>query len=335
LPHTSNDFSVHNISVDSLEQLAQDYLSDCELRLYSPHTIETRRVFLRNLLWFLRARNYTFCGTMELRQFFHYLMHGHEEPGGRFGNKNLTRPVRPVTVMDYYTCVRSLFDWLVAQRVTVRTPFEIIAKPQVREESKTALGAEHILALIQACGKSTDPKRNAAIIALLLDTGCRASELISMRRKDVDLTNRRCRVLGKGDKYRTLFFGQKTADILEQYLLQSPLPQPDTFLRDDAPLFAAARGDKPLTRSGLLHLVKRLGKYAGMKDIACVHALRRTFAVQMLRNGANVFSVQSMLGHTNLQQTRKYCVMALTDTEAQHRQYSPLDRLVLSTAAIS
>lgn len=89
----------------------------------------------------------------------------------------------------------------------------------------------------------------------------------------------------------------------------------------------SARGDKPFTRSGLLHLVKRLGKTAGIKDSASVHALRRSFAVQMLRNGANVFSVQAMLGHTNLQMTRKYCTMALTDAEAQHRQFSPMDRL--------
>lgn len=197
-----------------LEHLVVAYLSDCELRLYSPHTIETRRVFLKNFLWFLDNKRCTLCGVSELRQFFHYLMHGHEEPGGRFGNKNLTRAVRPVTVMDYYTCLRSLFDWLVAQRIIGETPFAVIAKPQVREEVKTALSAQQISALLQATSKSADPTRNAAILALLLDTGCRASELISIHHKDLDLVNRRCRVLGKGDKYRMLFLGQRTAAIL-------------------------------------------------------------------------------------------------------------------------
>ncbi|MBV9865372.1 MAG: tyrosine-type recombinase/integrase [Abitibacteriaceae bacterium] len=320
------------VHIADLEQFAQDYLYDCDLRLQSPRTIETRRVFLRNFFWFLHQRNYATCGASEIRHFFHYLAHGHEEAGGRFGNKNLTHAVRPITVMDYYTCLRSLFDWLVAQRITPETPFIIIAKPQVREEIKCPLSAEQITALLRATHESADPLRNAALLLLLLDTGCRASELVALKRRDLDLTNHRCRVRGKGDKYRTLFFGGKTADTLSQYLHELDQPQPKMGQElpsdGDEPLFSSARSTSPLTRSGLLHLIKRLGKAAGIKDAVCVHALRRSFAVQMLKNGANVFSVQALLGHTNLQQTRKYCALAMTDTEAQHRQFSPVDRLV-------
>lgn len=78
-------------------------------------------------------------------------------------------------------------------------------------------------------------------------------------------------------------------------------------------------------------MLKRLGNKAGIQDEVSVHALRRSFAVQMLKNGANVFSVQAMLGHSTLQQTRKYCTLALADTEAQHRQFSPMDRFALSS----
>lgn len=326
------------VTTADLGHLAQEYLNDCDLRLQSPRTVETRRVLLGNLLWFLRERDYPTCGVTETRHFLHYLMHGHEEPGGRFGNKHLTRPVRPVTVMDYYTCLRSLFDWLVAQRVIPETPFAFIAKPQVREETKTPLSAEHITALLQAAHCSAAPARNMAIIIFLLDTGCRASELVSLRRRDLDLVNHRCRVLGKGNKYRTLFFGQNTADILAHYLQerdQSDMGRcHDPQSRSDAPLFPSARGSGPMTRSGLLHLIKRLGRAAGIRDAVCVHALRRTFAVQMLRNGANVFSVQAMLGHTNLQQTRKYCALAMTDAESQHRQFSPVDRIDASLLAV-
>lgn len=317
-PDTSPRFTsqAKEPSVAKLQGLSDEYLCDCDLRLQSPRTIETRRVFLRNFLWFLERRGYETCGVPQLRQFFHYLMHGHEEPGGRWGQSRFNRPVRPITVMDYYTCLRSFFDWMAAQQVIRDTPFAAIPKPQVREEVKTSLSAEQIEALLRAAGESAAPKRNAAILALLLDTGCRASELVSMRRKDLDLANRRCRVLGKGDKYRTLFFGERTAEALSHYLREQ-----GANLGEETPLFPSARGSDSLTRSGLLHLIKRLGQRAGIKDAACVHALRRSFAVQMLRNGANVFSVQAMLGHTNLQQTRKYCALALADSEAQHRRF--------------
>ena len=327
------------VAVSLLQTFVEDYLDDCELRLQSPRTIETRRVFLKNFLWFLSHNEYSICGVSEIRQFLRYLAHGHEEPGGRFGNRHLTRGVRPITVKDYYVCLRSLFDWMVAQKLIGETPLALIAKPQAREESKAPLSTEQLAALFQAVEHSADPLRNRAILALLLDTGCRASEFATMRVKDMDLSNGRCRVRGKGDKYRMLFFGQRTAAILAEYFQcveeQESVESNDVMGRvnekkrsdPDAALFASVRGHEPLTRSGLLHLIKRLGKTAGIKDEVSVHALRRSFAVQMLRNGANVFSVQAMLGHTTLQQTRKYCALALADSEVQHRQFGPMDRL--------
>ena len=177
-----------------IESLIDQYLSDCELRLLSPRTIETRRVFLRNWTWFLRHRDYQTCGAAEIRQFLHYLGHGHKEDGGRFGKASLKRAARPVTVFDYYICLRSLFDWLVMQGFITATPFTLIPKPQVREESKTPLSTEQIAALFKAASDSSNPARNQAVLALLLDTGCRASEFVTMRVKDLDLTNGRCRV---------------------------------------------------------------------------------------------------------------------------------------------
>lgn len=337
-PPTETPQSGHagsQIAVPLLSTLVEDYLDDCELRLQSPRTIETRRVFLKNFLWFLNYKEYSICGISEIRQFLRYLVHGHEELGGRFGNPNLRRAVRPITVKDYYVCLRSLFDWMVTQRLIAETPMALIAKPQAHEESKAPLSNEQLAALFQAVECSVDPLRNRAILALLLDTGCRASEFATMRVKDMDLANGRCRVLGKGDKYRTLFFGQRTADILQEYFQALEMkPESETenshtlMPNPESALFASVRGHEPLTRSGLLHLIKRLGKTAGIKDEVSVHALRRSFAVQMLRNGANVFSVQAMLGHTTLQQTRKYCALALADSEAQHRQFSPMDRFV-------
>jgi integrase/recombinase XerD len=320
------------LNVAEMAALIENYLYDCELRLQSPRTLETRRVFLKNFLWFLNHREYETCGVVEIRQFLRYLMHGHEEPDGRFGNPNLKRAVRPVTVLDYYVCLRSLFDWIVTQRLIQETPFALVTKPQAREESKAPLSPEQLAALFRAAERSADPLRNRAILALLLDTGCRASEFATMRVRDLDLANGRCRVLGKGDKYRMLFFGQRTAGILAEYFQQveekrkTDSNQTNHQIDLDSPLFASVRGREPLTRSGLLHLIKRLGKRAGIKDEVSVHALRRSFAVQMLKNGANVFSVQAMLGHSTLQQTRKYCALALADSEAQHRQFSPMDR---------
>jgi integrase/recombinase XerD len=350
--------------MDGLAFWAEEYLRDCELRLHSPHTIATRRVFIRNLLWFLRHKGYAMCDAMALRQFLFYLAHGHEEPGGRFGKASLTRAARPVTIKDYYRCLRVLFGWLAVQGVIRETPFLRIAAPLVREEVKAPLSLNQIETLLQSARRSQEPLRNEAILLFLLDTGCRAGELVAIKLRDLDLPNGRCRILGKGGKYRTLYFGARVSQTLSAYLSHyladnREFGKADTGKDDyradqqrgaigDWPLFYSGRlpanwplgadcpGGSfpspflplpPFTRWGLLRLIKRLGAMAGIKDACCVHALRRTFAVQMLRNGANVFSVQALLGHTDLQQTRQYCAIALTDAEEQHHAFSPADRL--------
>ena len=85
--------------------------------MQSPRTIQTRRIFLGRLLWFLRYRRYSNCGTTELRQFLHYLMRGHEQPGGRWGNPQFKSEVRPITVKDYYVNPGCFFNWLTAEEL--------------------------------------------------------------------------------------------------------------------------------------------------------------------------------------------------------------------------
>ncbi len=349
-----SDGPLDSISVVALKRFTEDYLGECELRLQSPRTVETRRVFIRNLLWFLHKRTYSTCGTAELRQFFHYLMHGHTEPGGRFGQAHLIRPVRPITLKDYYISLRSFFDWLKTKGILTETPFAAIPKPQVREGIKEPLSKEHIATLLQAAQASKEPLRNVAILSFLLDTGCRASELIALELKDVDIANHCGTVLGKGNKYRPVYFGARTAEALRTYLEgtrqrrcnggKSPENTP-LFLSGNRPTASKPDGSSqgssnrgssnqgghdtaPLTRSGLQQLLERLAGKCGIKASCSPHAFRRSFAVQTLRNGANVFSVQAMLGHTDLQMTQKYCALAQTDVEAQHRRFGPLDRML-------
>lgn len=285
------------------------------------------------MLWFLRHRNSEACGVAELRQFFYYRAHGHEEAGGRFGNRQLTRPARPVTIKDYYIALRALFDWFVAQGVLDATPFASIPKPQVREEFKTALTMAQITSLLQAAQESTEPKRNVAILSLLLDTGCRASELISITLEDIDLKNRCCAVLGKSNKYRTVYFGDRTEETLKEYLEERDRLRPASILSPGASLFTSAKTREPLRISGLQQLIKRLKRKCGIRTSCSPHAFRRSFAVQSLKNGANVFSVQAMLGHTDLQMTQTYCALAQADIEAQHRKYSPMERFDFALAA--
>ncbi len=120
-------------------------------------------------------------------------------------------------------------------------------------------------------------------------------------------------------------FGMATGNALRLYLRSRS--DADT---DEEPAFVADKcGEavRPLTRSGLRQLIGRLGKAAGITRACSPHVLRRTFAVSWLRNGGNIFSLQAMLGHSDLRMTQRYLSLARADIAEQARQFSPGDNL--------
>jgi site-specific recombinase XerD len=146
----------------------------------------------------------------------------------------------------------------------------------------------------------------------------RASELVSLRIADLDLTQRRARVLGKGNKERTVSFQGRTARALWTYLNSQRRSE-------DTPVFVGERG--PLTRSGLLQIMHKLEDLSGVKGCH-PHRLRHTCAIHFLRAGGNVFTLQQILGHTALQMSQRYVAIAQADMETQHRLHSPVEHLL-------
>lgn len=199
-----------------------------------------------------------------------------------------------------------------------------VAPPKLSSEQVQPFTQEHQIALLHAARRSTHPRRDEAIALFLLDTGVRASELCALKMCDLDLKLRQCNVVGKGKERRTIFFGRTSAKALWQYLREQPREENDFVFVSDR----GERAGEPLTRSGLLQLVRRLGRVAQIQAARCSpHTFRRTFAVEFLRNGGNVFSLQQILGHTNLHMTNRYVALAQADIENQQRQFSPADRL--------
>jgi hypothetical protein len=114
-----------DLSVEALARFAAGWLLSGEISQHSQRTISNRCSIVDNLLWFLRKRRYETCGVSELRDFLAYVTNGHKEPGGRWGNPKLTRPVKPGTVKDYHAHLRTLFAWIVGEGGLVVSWIEI------------------------------------------------------------------------------------------------------------------------------------------------------------------------------------------------------------------
>lgn len=314
-----------SLSTVDLERYANDYLRDCDYRMQSPRTIETRRIFIQNLIWFLRKRDFPSCGTGELRQFFSYLQHGHSEPGGRWGRAYLNKPLRPISIKDYYINLRCLFKWLVEDETLQVSPLDKIPKPKVRAEQVQPFTQDQIEALLKAARSSPSPRRDEAIVLFLYDTGVRASELCGLRMRDLDLNSRHACVLGKGNKHRLVYFSRETGKVLSNYLRKPKREMDEPVFRSES----GTRCGQAMTRSGLLQLIERLGKVAGIQAMkVSPHVFRHSAAIQLLRNGCDVYSLMSLMGHTSLTVCQTYLKLSKSDLENQYRRCSPVDALV-------
>lgn len=231
----------------------------------------------------------------------------------------MTSPMRPITVCGYHRILKAFFNYLVYEEIIAANPMKRIKPPSARTEIKQPVSDDHIQALFRAARHSPSNRLDTAMFLLLVDTGLRASELCGLKVCDVDFATHTLKVLGKGNKYRTCFMGHATVKAVAGYLRGKNR-------KPEAPVFLSHTSRKAFTASGIYQMMERLSNRTGIPN-AGVHALRRTFAVNMLRAGANVFTVQTLMGHSDLTMTRRYCQVADADCEEQHRKFSPADRL--------
>ena len=144
--------------------------------------------------------------------------------------------------------------------------------------------------------------RDLLIIELLYDTGCRVDELVNIKLKDVNQTEKSIKVLGKGAKERIVFYGEYGREYLESYLIDR-----EVLLngRKSEYLFVSLESDQLTTRR-IAQIIEDILKIVGIKNKVTPHTLRHTFATHLLNNNADLRSVQELLGHSSLSTTQIY-----------------------------
>jgi site-specific recombinase XerD len=160
------------------------------------------------------------------------------------------------------------------------------------------------------------PIRNQSIIQLLLDTGLRASELCDLRWEDFDTTG--CTVMGKGNKERYLPISEPCRKSLEEYRLKERGKCSATGFA-----FVGPNGN-PLDRTSLRQILVRIGERAGVPNVF-PHRFRHTFAINYLRNGGDIYTLQAILGHEDLEMCKRYLAIARLDVVRTHNYASPIE----------
>ena len=264
-------------------------------------------------------------GVSEIRSFILYL-----KEAQRFEFhpliKNHDRKLTGHTINCYVRSISAFWSWLAREGFIDSNPFAKTKIPKAPRKVITPFTGEQIQSLIQEIDtSSTAGLRAYAIILTLLDTGIRLGELTGLKKDDVDLRNKTLKVFGKGSKERRVPIGKRLLATLWKYQLRRP--QPATGLIDN---FFLTQDGWPLTKNRVETIIKDLGKKAGLQGVRCSpHTFRHTFCIQFLRNGANLFNLQQMTGHSSLEVLRGYVALAESDIKTAHQKFSPADNLNL------
>jgi integrase/recombinase XerD len=200
-----------------------------------------------------------------------------------------------------------------------------VIEPKRPEEQLEPVSLEEFQQLLEACkGNRLVDDRDRAMLLILLDTGIRKSELVDLRLGDVDLrTNEVSIKRGKGRKPRTVVFGTATKKALRAYIKRLPRAGAD------APLWVSQTGDK-LTHQGTREALRRRAVRAGLSEVG-FHRFRYAFAINYLRNGGDLATLQRLLGHKSLKVMERYLKLITEDLRIAHSKASPVDNLLGNT----
>ena len=278
----------------SMKDLIASFLSSLkEERNFSPHTIKNYEIDLRQLLNYLAGRGSLFLSPDRIdhdaaRRFLIYL------EAKKFGRKSLARKI---------AAARSLFKYLMRERAARVNPFKLISTPKLEKKLPNFLYAEEINKMLELPDRSLPlGLRDSAILELLYATGIRVSELIRLSQGDMDLGEGEVRVLGKGRKERIVLMGTHSVAAMTAYLTKAR-PALNKFGRKT--LFISRQGTS-LTERSVERIIIRYAKMAGIGRKITPHSIRHTFATHLLSGGADLRTVQELLGHSSLSTTQVY-----------------------------
>ncbi|WP_309572861.1 tyrosine-type recombinase/integrase [Deinococcus sp.] len=219
--------------------------------------------------------------------------------------------------------LKSVFAWARREELLSADPSLRLERPTLPRHRLATMTPESVASLLTAARRTAQPLRDVAVLLTFFDTGLRLEELITLRREDVRPEKGVLRVIGKGDKERSVPIGTKALTAINSYTLRERRARHEGVRE----LFLGRSG-LPMTRSCISILLERLAAQTGhQRAQATPHTFRRGFAVEFLRNGGDVFTLQQILGHSSLEMTRRYVNFLDEDLKVAHLRFSPGDRL--------
>ena len=226
----------------------------------------------------------------------------------RYGKENGDEDLKIITQTYHLIALRGFLKYLAKREIKSLDP-SLVELPHVTRKQVTFLHFGEVEDMLEQIDLSTESGlRDRAIIELLYSGGLRVSELVGLNRDSINLERREFMVRGKGSKDRPIFISKSAADRVQDYLDARTDSLPALFLNNSRNLQTAdTSGDyRRMTVRSVERIVEKYARLAGITKHVSPHTLRHSFATDLLMNGADIRSVQSMLGHADISTTQIY-----------------------------
>lgn len=260
----------------------------------SPHTIENYKLDINDFFHFIEQHLTTSIAAVSHGDIRIYLTELHHK---KYARKTVARKI---------SCLRSFWTFLVREELVEKNPFQMVTTPRLEKRLPTFFYEDEMQAIFDVINvESPLGKRNLALVELLYGTGMRVSECVGLNLQDFDRMIGTLLVRGKGRKERYVPVGSFATDALDVYLSNSRPMLLHKEAMDEKSLFLSFRGKRLGDRS-IRKVLNNLVKDASISSRISPHVLRHTFATHMLNEGADLRTVQELLGHSQLSSTQIY-----------------------------
>lgn len=313
-----NKYSPQNhLPVSDLSTIIEAFMLRCQSQGLSSGTIQFYQVKFSKFKAFCNNENIsdiTQLTSYGIRKFLLYLKESGHNPGG---------------ISCFYRALRTLLNWYDYEFEPIEwsNPIEKIKAPRVHQNPLEAISLESINKLLDTClDISFTDFRDRAIILSLLDTGLRASELLDLNIEDINLKTGHCQInSGKGGKFRVAILGDDSIQALKSCL--------DIRPECDTPAVWITQSNHKTTRlkyAGLRSMIRRRSHKAGI-DPPALHSFRRAFAMTLLREEVDIYTLAKLMGHASIDTLKCYLKHTTNDIEIAHKKYGPVDHALYRT----
>jgi integrase/recombinase XerC len=297
-----------------MDRHAEDFIESLRRKAVSNHTVTNYERDLRHFSEFLQLRKTAVesADHVLLRDFLNHL----------YTDRRLSKS----SVSRKLACLKTFFRFMVREGRLKSNPAELIASPRLPRRLPACLGEDETATMMEMPrGTSLKALRDRAILELLYASGLRVSELVRLNEDEIDMRQETVRVLGKGSKERIVPFGSFAARAIAEYLEKKHATGKSESDTDGTiPAFVTVRGRHcRMSARDVQRLVARFRLGLQTSRRVTPHTLRHSFATHLLERGADLRSIQELLGHESLSTTQKYTHVSIQHLKKEYDKAHP------------